>query len=319
MISDCTVFILGAGASAPYGYPVGSGLRDDICLNFKTDMSVLSERSRGNLGEIEKYIDDIEDFVEHFQNSRVKSIDRWLGLNRRYREIGKLSIVNATIKCEHKTSLSFEGKTKSSDWFSVLFNEMMDSVRKPEHFTYHRVGFIIFNYDRVFEHLLYESFRNAFSEAPPEEIDRILSAITLVHVYGCIDEPPWKKRNYKYGDSYTLPYLSEARTRIRTIGESTRSVGTREDSVGDLLLKAAKKIFFLGFGYDSQNLEILGIPRRFKVGLESPAVFGTGYGLLLEEIETVQLNMGLANMPTIKDFDCTELLRKYFAGQHARI
>ena len=42
MISNDTLFILGAGASAPYGYPKSSGdLKDDICLNFKADMDKL--------------------------------------------------------------------------------------------------------------------------------------------------------------------------------------------------------------------------------------------------------------------------------------
>ncbi len=317
MIKDYTVFILGAGASAPYGYPVGSGLRDDICLNFKSDMSALRERSGGDLGEIEESIKSIAEFVDCFQNSRVKSIDRWLGLNGSYREIGKVAIVNAIMKCEHKTRLLFEGKDKSPDWFSVLFNEMMDGVRRPEHFAYNQVGFITFNYDRVLEYLLFESFRNAFSEVSIEEIHRILSIIAIVHVYGCIDKPPWKKGNYNYGDSYVLPFLAEAKTRIRTIGENTGNLDPRENSIGDLLLKTAKKVFFLGFGYDSQNLEILGIPQRFKTGLESPAVFGTGYRLLPEEIETAQSNMGLTNWPTIKEFDCTELLRRYWCGQNA--
>lgn len=41
MISEDTVFVLGAGASAPYGYPIGSELRDDVCLNFMKDMKSL--------------------------------------------------------------------------------------------------------------------------------------------------------------------------------------------------------------------------------------------------------------------------------------
>ena len=36
MITENTVFILGARASCPYGFPSGAGLRDDICCNFRT-------------------------------------------------------------------------------------------------------------------------------------------------------------------------------------------------------------------------------------------------------------------------------------------
>jgi len=36
-----TVFILGAGASKPYGYPTGQELREYICKEFQTDLQTL--------------------------------------------------------------------------------------------------------------------------------------------------------------------------------------------------------------------------------------------------------------------------------------
>jgi len=314
MISEETIFVLGAGASAPYGYPLGSDLRDDIYLNFKSDMSALLERSGGDYGALKEPMQAATDFIESFQKSRIQSIDRWLSLNGSYRDIGKLAIVNAIVKREHQTGIIFEGKDKSLDWFSVLFNEMMVGISKPEHFAYHRVGFIIFNYDRVFEHLLYESFRNAFSNVPLEEINRILSTIPILHVYGCIDEPPWKKGEHKYGDSYTLPYLDGARKRIKIVGESVATYGHMELGKVDLLLRSPRKIFFLGFGYDSQNLELLGIPQRFEGISQPPAILGTGQGLFQEEIDSIQLRLGVNNARLVKGCDCTELLRKYFVG-----
>jgi hypothetical protein len=84
------------------------------------------------------------------------------------------------------------------------------------------------------------------------------------------------------------------------------------------LLKWAKKVFFLGFGYDSQNLEVLGIPQRFQARSEPPEIFGTGQGLLPEEIQSTQMKMGPGLPPTIKEFDCTELLRRYFVGRDSK-
>lgn len=258
------------------------------------------------------------DFIECFQKSRIQSIDRWLSLNGSYKDIGKLAIVNAIVKREHPKRMVFEGKDKSLDWFSILFNEMMVGIAKPEHFAYHRVGFITFNYNRVFEHLFYESFRNAFSNVPLEEISRILSTIPILHVYGCIDEPPWRKEKYKYGDSYTLPYFDEARMRIKTVGESVATYGHMELGKGHLLLRSAKRIFFLGFGYDSQNLELLGIPQRFEGISQPPAILGTGQGLFQEEILSIQLKLGRSLAAAVKACDCAELLRKYFVGQDNR-
>jgi len=254
------------------------------------------------------------DFIDCFQKSRIRSIDRWLSLNGNYRDIGKLAIVNAIVKREQPTRIVFEGKDKSLDWFSTLFNELMVGLRKPEHLTFHRLAFITFNYDRVFEHLLYESFRNTFSNVPPEEINRILSTIPIFHIYGCVDDPPWRKANYRYGDSHTLAHLDEARKRIKTVGENVVGFGLAESSKMDLLLNSARKIFFLGFGYDLQNLEMLGIPKRFEGISTPPSILGTGQGLFQEEIHSIE--QGLGNLvPAIKACDCTELLRKHFVGQ----
>jgi hypothetical protein len=158
--------------------------------------------------------------------------------------------------------------------------------------------------------------RNAFSNVPLEEINRILSIIPILHIYGCIDEPPWKKSKYKYGDSYSLPYLDEARKRIKIVEENISTYGNMKLSNEDLLLRSARKIFFLGFGYNSQNLEILGILQRFEGISQPPAILGTGQGLFQEEILSIQQRLGMSLTPIVKECDCTELLRKYFVGQY---
>ena len=39
MIKTKTVFILGAGASCPYGFPLGTELRQEICQYYSADIS----------------------------------------------------------------------------------------------------------------------------------------------------------------------------------------------------------------------------------------------------------------------------------------
>lgn len=46
MIEQNAVFILGAGASVPYGYPTGQGLRADICKDFEKRIVSLVKSSR---------------------------------------------------------------------------------------------------------------------------------------------------------------------------------------------------------------------------------------------------------------------------------
>jgi len=319
MISNDTVFILGAGASAPYGYPTASGLKDDICLNFRNDMTNLLNSIKGSYGELRNLMNFADDFVKSFQKSRIRSIDKWLSSNGSYRDIGKLAIVNSIVKKENESQLRFEGrneKEKSLDWFTTLFNEMMIGFNLHDHFYFHKVYFITFNYDRVFEYLLYESFRHSFSGVKLEEINRVLSNLTINRIYGCIDDPPWKKEGDQYGDSYKLKCLDEARKRIKTVGETVTD--TIQVHQMDLLFRSATRIFFLGFGYDQQNLEILRIPERFKGSLLRPIILGTAQGQLKEEIDKIKLRflsrLDPAPIITIEDCDCTTLLRKYLVG-----
>jgi hypothetical protein len=304
MIRDETVFILGAGASAPYGYPVGSAFKDDICLHFKSDIDSLMGSSQSS-NDLMDLVEQADEFTNSFQRSRVRSIDRWLSLNRHFANIGKLAIVNSIVKHENPNELLFEGKDKSLDWFTVLFNVMISSLSRPEHFSYNKIAFITFNYDRLLEHLFYESFKHTFTRISDQERDRILSSLSIIHVYGAIDDPPWKKNGYAYGKDYRLGYLNNSRTRIRIIHERTE-----EDVIMTLMreqiIQTAKKVFFLGFGYDVDNLRIVNIPDDFK---GDPQIFGTAYDLLSEEIDRVVRMMG--SKAVIKKCDCTELLRRF--------
>jgi hypothetical protein len=79
VIYDNTVFILGAGASVPYGYPTGKELREYICSHFK-------ER----FGEIEETnVSYTNRFSDTFKKSSTGSIDLFLSRNTQFSEIGR--------------------------------------------------------------------------------------------------------------------------------------------------------------------------------------------------------------------------------------
>ncbi len=314
MITKNTVFILGAGASAPYGYPVGIGLRDDICINFSQDIETLLRKSNTESSYLMDLLDLMPDFVKAFKGSRNKSVDRWLSVNPRYKEIGKLAIANSIVKHENRASLFFEGKDKAPDWFTVLFNEMLAGSSRPEHFMMQKAVFVTFNYDRVLEHLFYDSFKNTYPDLPDHEASRILSSLStsIIHTYGVIDEPPWKKGRSTYGKDYNLTYLNKARTGIRVISERTDDHGVEAipwKRYRHIVFADVNIIFFLGFGYDPDNLQILGIPNY--AGEHKPAIYGTAHGLLAEEIAQARNRVSRGGGCLVEDCDCTMLLRKY--------
>jgi hypothetical protein len=307
MITKPTVFILGAGASAPYGYPVGAALKNDICLNFGRDMETLHKKSNSISNEALDFVETIPEFTTAFRNSRIKSIDRWLSLNPRYREIGKLAITNAIIKHENKTQLYFEGtQDKSDDWFSLLFNQMIRGTSCPDDFLKNQATFVTFNYDRLLEQLFFESLENTFSEFRPDEVGQMLSHFdkSIFHVYGTIGESPLATRDRRYSKDWNLTHINKARAGIHIINERTSTANIMS------IIGQAKSIYFLGFGYDDENLQVIGFSKG-RHGVKGTDIFGTALGLLPEEIRPIKIIVKIGTFCEIESCDCTTLLRKY--------
>jgi hypothetical protein len=87
------------------------------------------------------------------------------------------------------------------------------------------------------------------------------------------------------------------------------------------LIAEAKRVFFLGFGYAPENMNILGLSEI--IALDS-SIYGTGLGLEQKEIGKIESGIwsGLKPDPIlgskrssysveIKDMDCLKLLENY--------
>ena len=74
------------------------------------------------------------------------------------------------------------------------------------------------------------------------------------------------------------------------------------------LIQKAQRIFFLGFGYAKENLEILQIPNI----LVSQRIFGTALGFTSREITKISSqHKKQSYKPEIKSWNCLRLLREY--------
>ena len=72
------------------------------------------------------------------------------------------------------------------------------------------------------------------------------------------------------------------------------------------LIETAQRIFFLGFGYAKENLEILQLPDI----LENQRIYGTALGLPKREIATISSRFKKRSYkPDIHSLDCLQLLR----------
>ena len=156
MINVPTVLILGAGASKPYGYPVGSRLKDLIIANLES-----------NYANFYYTQDQISKFRDKLLNSRLYSIDKFLtGYGEEFSGIGKLAIAQALIGTESRDVYSCNGE---EDWYGYICNSLHAST--PDEFYENKLSIITFNYDRSLEQYLFKALENFYPETSAADLN----------------------------------------------------------------------------------------------------------------------------------------------------
>jgi len=299
VITKPTIFILGAGASCPYGYPSGDELRGQICLSFVSDSRNYLTKQSSRTWSIEPLVAQAQDFVDKFRRSSTKSIDLFLGRNPEFGEMGKRAIIFRILAAESKSRFREDMANRQQDWYSYLFGKLTDGLVKKDdysHFSENNISFITFNYDRSLEHFLYESLANSFSGIGTPKIAEQLNRLRITHVFGQaagID-------------------VAEIVRNLRIIYEEPQNPELAE---AHELINKAQRIFFLGFGYARENLEILNIPTVLR---ENQQIYGTALGCTTKEINDIKSYLSvshdgklLRHNVQIHDWDCLRLLREY--------
>ena len=151
MIAKPTVLILGAGASADYGFPTGRQLLLKICEEARPDASLYDFLC--NWMAVPRPL--IEQFAYALQNSAAPSVDLFLENRKDFEEIGKLAIAATLIPYEdYKAFLP----TNKPRWYETLFHLMVEGGR----FEDNKLSVITFNYDRSLEAFLFLALQNLY-------------------------------------------------------------------------------------------------------------------------------------------------------------
>lgn len=259
MITKPTVFVLGAGASKQFGYPLGSGLVDIILNNFSLSNSKNSVSGKDNPIEIFLGLgfseNDIDSFRYELSYAATPSIDAFLEHRQEEeRLLGRLAIAYALIPFE-QTQLLF---TKDSWYYNLLnkINPALDNLEK------NRISFITFNYDRSLEHFLMMALTNRFKKSE-NQVNEKLKKIPIVHLYGKLGNLPWESNKpEEFSRDYhpiCTPDLIRKSSKSLKIIHDKFNPEDADFKLAKQLLAAAKKIYFLGFGYHTDNLERLRI------------------------------------------------------------
>jgi hypothetical protein len=272
MIRSPTVLILGAGASAPFGFPCGRPL----LLEIAHGISVLSS-SLGDIGHRLEECGYDRDLVKQFGRelllSAQPSVDAFLEKRREYIEVGKAAIACALIPYEREPEL-YRYQEKGPHWYEYLFSQMGTTL---EDFRNSQLSVITFNYDRSLEHFLFLALKCSHGLAD-EQCEKELKAVRIVHMYGTLGGSlHFEEGSRPYNDKVAPDVVKQCTSAIRILHEGT--IDDPELDKAHQLLIRAKVICFLGFGYHYVNI------RRLRPELlpGDSKLFGTAFGITEEE------------------------------------
>jgi hypothetical protein len=285
MISRRTVLILGAGASAPYGLPLGSTLRRSILEMSDLDLRRLpTSESTPRPTSIEA------DFKTAFRGSRAESIDAFLARREEFIDIGKHAIAACLLPRESASRL-LHSDVEEDDWYTYLLRRMdasWDDLPKNQ------ISFVTFNYDRSLEMCLLHTFQHRYRKSEEEAL-RMLDNFPIVHVYGSLGSLDNRQPNF-------VPYggggLSTFSNHLATAASGLRIIAEGRDDSPELqrarsLISEADAHCFLGFGFDETNVARLGGTsmsmglRKSDRGLYHLAFASTALGLTRTEADAI--------------------------------
>ena len=245
MITRKTVFILGAGASMPYGFPTGEWLIKEIVSLTRNNPSkpIFMRDEFINTNPIE--------FSFNLQESRCPSIDTFLGHRPEFLDIGKLAIAMTLAVFENDAAFH-QPNTDAGPWYGYLWQEMMPAKGD---FGKNAVSFITFNYDRSLERCFFLSLKALHRYQHEDEVLAELKAIPIVHIHGALGDPEFREHPYRI--NHTEEELVEISKRLKIISQDPS--GNPQFEEAKALIHAADRVCFLGYGFHEANNAGLGL------------------------------------------------------------
>ncbi|MDR3626838.1 MAG: SIR2 family protein [Ignavibacteriaceae bacterium] len=335
MIKQNTVFILGAGASAPYNFPTGYNLNWKIIDNFRSRMTKIAHGKNPYM--VDNLDKEIAVFLDQFKGTPQTSIDLFLNRHRSipfFSELGKKAIILSLLDSEKESLVYFTRRNNAGNWYSSIFQYMLNGLENPDsykQFGDNKITFITFNYDRSLEYYLHYSLSKNFSETLKDEnkeaYKEVINKINIIHVYGQLGPLPWQNKmsaspisstrieSLGYGETtIDYDYLNLLTEYIQTIPE--RISIPKGDPIWEALAYA-EHIFFLGFSFGEENMNMLketinNIPQH-------TSIYCTVKGLEQIKIDKIWNQYFNTHFPNgwrrhvwkTEDMDSDALLKKY--------
>jgi hypothetical protein len=177
-------------------------------------------------------------------------------------DIGKSAMAVLLVQKENPAALWGGG----DNWLQYLYNRMIGSSLVE--FSRNQVSFVTFNYDRTVEMFLATSLASAFGKSI-EDVATALDDIPIIHLHGRLGYLPWQSaaEGRPYNGNIDKRVMDICRREIKVVHEDITD-RDRDFSKAKELLGNAQRVYLLGFGFGSKNVERLGLssltPEQFQ-------------------------------------------------------
>lgn len=276
-----SVFVIGAGASAEVGLPIGSGLLNAISPKLKFSKEVFNWEGGDYeiLAALKSYCSNngknIDIYAEagrriHEALPLAISIDNYIDNHRGRKEVelcGKLAIVQSILEAEKSSAIYFDPQRNSSKinfknldntWYLSFFQMLTENCEFNQLKTrFASITLIIFNYDRCIEHFLIHAIMQYY-RVELDQAKAMVDKINIFHPYGKVGRilSPNYNENIDFGAKVRFDGLLKLAEGIRTFTESTN----KDDAYLSKMhtkMETSKRLIFLGFGFHELNMQLL--------------------------------------------------------------
>lgn len=321
-----TVFVVGAGASQPFGIPVGAALPAAI----KSAIPVVANSQLDHLDaqglQTERRTAVLEEMCIRLAQQDAPSVDVFLdteGGKKYFDNGGMQALCHVLVEAERGAMRKLHGAAMDRDWLRWLWRNPLgeDGRHTPADWA-----IITFNYDRLIEYVIAMTLFAKHSMDWHSAWGHV-ATLPIVHVYGTlgpigIPTDAATKKHWAEGTIHAIEnrlylYSPESvanaawkREWIRLASARSNDVQAAQDLKAQAWLRRADRIVFLGFGFDPINMKHrLGFP---DVLLDRtavmPTVYATGFDFGVQDRKRAKELLGGDIDFAEPDKKCKELL-----------
>lgn len=307
MIGTPTTLVVGAGASKPYGLPVGTELFDRAkSLKPASDLYQLLRELHPEPERLDRFLADLRAHPAH-------SIDAFL--ETRQTEADVMSVGRSVLAGLMGVALQKKPtQPANADWMGYLIGRMAEGAPTWKSFMAGNasVRFVTFNFDTLVEQKILDDlgrrYRHQFGAVEAKET---LEKIRVVHVHGRL--PEW----FPSGPIVSGPFNYLGSQWLSWMKEATQVINVTLDSIDETTLAVCREsvrnaavLCFLGFSYHPDNLSKLGVPSALKKDTYQ-TVFGSAFGLSEGERARVRARLEVDAQLGDHNDDCLGVLRRF--------